>query len=331
MRQLFFGIPQSVSGKPATVRRLLLVLFCLAVVLGANAHAKGVVWRDITLDKALEEAAKHNTMVMIDVYADHCMQCKVMDNELWDTPTGGELADGLIPLRIPSDKPEGRLLQRRYPVLGLPLTLFLLPDGTELDRIVGYQAVEPFLSEAEMLKAGSDPLPHMEERLAKNPNSLSLSLEVLQKLLYRKRIAEAEALLSKMVKLDPERKAKEPAQAMIYVAKYHSYFRLDEDKAQQHWRTIVEQYPHSGSTTSGVKGTYEFARSQGQLNEWIAWICPIIEKNPDAGRLNYNVATFANRGRLRHPCLGQAAKNASAQGVGKAAFMDSIAVVLAGQ
>ncbi len=306
-----------------------LVLFSLAAFHTA-ARADGVEWSDLSLDEALAKAEEANTLVIIDVFSDHCGQCKDMDTDLWNTPEGAELAEGLIALRIASDKPEGIPLQRRYPIIGLPVVLFLQPDGTELDRVAGFRSVKKFLEEAHALKAGFDPLPMMEEELEANPSSLQLLVEVLEKYLYRRREAEAESLLQRMLHLDSKRKAKEPRKALMFMAKYHSYFHRDKEKSQEYWRTLIEQYAGSPAVSSGVKATYEYARSRGKLQDWIEWICGVIAENPGAGRLNYYTARIAHRGGLTHPCLAQAARTAHALGVGPA-NLDSIAVILEGK
>ena len=129
------------------------VLLLLTLALTGPARSEGVQWEPLTIDQALAKAEELGALVRVDVYASHCHQCKVMDEELWETPEGAAFADGLVAVRFPSDKPEGIELQRRYPVLGLPLVIFLNPDGTEIDRIVNFREQRSWLAEARMLKA----------------------------------------------------------------------------------------------------------------------------------------------------------------------------------
>jgi hypothetical protein len=307
----------------------LLALAGAMAILSGPAQAEGVQWADLSLDEALAKAGEFGTLVMVDVYSDHCGQCGDMDRELWETPTGAALAEGMVAIKIASDKPEGIPLQRRYPILGLPALLFLRPDGSEVDRLIGYRNPRQFIEEARLRKSGFDPLPEMEAELAAQPDSPRHLLEVLEKYLYRTRVAEADSLLQRLLEVDGKGQARSAGKAMMYMAKYHAYYERDAIQSQMRWKTLVERLPHSTSVTSGVIETHKFAQAHRRLDDWVDWICEITDQNPTAGRLNYYVARYAHRSGLRHPCLARAARAAHALGVGPA-NLDSIAVILEG-
>ena len=300
------------------------------ILIGADASAEGIAWRNLTLKAALAEAAASGTIIMIDVYATHCAQCKDMDEELWETPAGADLGEGLIPLRIASDKREGIDLQRRYPILGLPAVLFLTPDGQEIDRIIGFQDLNGFLSEARLLKVGADPLPDMEQELAAKPKNIVLLYDVFEKYLYRKRIEDAHALLPRLEEADPTGRMMKSTKAIMMLAKYYDYFLHDKEKCQVYWRKILEQYAQSTGVTSALKETIKYAKMKGTLDEWVTWVCQFTSAYPKARSLNLYTARFAHREGLRHACLAEAARNAIALGRTPAGF-DSIAVQLDGE
>jgi len=303
-----------------------LALFALLAAV-SPALAEGVSWQDLTLDEALAKAKEQDTIVLIDVYAAHCGQCKEMDEGLWEQAEGADLAEGLIALRVSTDNPEGHAVQRRYPVLGLPLVLFLEPDGREIDRIVGYNDHDAFLEEARTIRNGIDLLPEMEAELETRPLP-HLMTEVLKKYLYRKREAEAEALLDKIISADTQ--GRSATMALSYTAKYYDYFRRDKLKAQSYHVRLLKTYPGSIGVTGAIRSTLDFARSQGALDQWIEFVCSLTDENPTASRLNYYVAKFSHDYGLRGECLGRAARNAKASGMPGADKMDSIAVILEG-
>lgn len=309
-------------GRPIGWLLAMGLLFC-----AADGAAEGIAWRDLTIDEALAEAAAGGTFVMIDVYASHCGQCKEMDVDLWDTPEGAELGDGLIAMRIPSDRREGIELQQRYPILGLPAVLFLAPDGTELDRIIGFRDRGVFLEEARLLKAGADPLPDMEREVAEDPKKISLLYDVFEKYLYRKRLEDAKALLPRLEAADPQGRSMISTKAIMMLAKYHDYFLRDRKQGQVYWRRILEHYPESSGVTSALKATIEYAKMTGTLDEWITWVCQFTEAHPKARSLNMYTARFAHREGLRRACLAKAARNAMAVGRVPAGF-DTVATQL---
>lgn len=304
--------------------------FAVGVVslwLAPAAFAGGAEWQDLSLSEALEKARAQDTIVMIDVYAAHCHQCGEMDEQLWEQQDGADLAEGVIPIRVATDDPSGYEVQRRYPVLGLPLVIFADADGEEIDRIVGYTNHQAFLEEARMIKNGIDFLPEMEAQLESNP-SPSLMGEVLKKYLYRKREADAEALLEQLIAADPQ--GREATTALTYMAKYYDYFRRDKLKSQSYYVRTLKTYPHSIGVASALRATLDFARAQGATADWIDFICALTDANPGASRLNLYTARFAAQYGLRGECLARAARNAKAAGAPGSAKMDSIAVILEG-
>ena len=299
----------------------------VSLLVAPAALARGVEWQDLSLSEALEKAREQKTIVMIDVYAGHCHQCGDMDEQLWEQQDGADLAEGVIPIKVATDNPSGYEVQRRYPVLGLPLVIFVDADGEEIDRIVGYTNHEAFLEEARMIKNGTDLLPEMEAQLESDP-SVSLMVEILQKYLYRKREADAEALLERIIAADSQ--GLKATTALTHMAKYYDYFRRDQLKSQSYYVRTLKTYPGSSGVASALRATLNFARANGATDDWIEFVCSLTDANPDASRLNLYVARFANQNGLRGECLARAARNAKASGMPGSAAMDSIAVILEG-
>ena len=296
----------------------------------SSAAAEGVVWEKLTLNQALDKAKSLDQMVMIDVYATHCKQCGEMDVQLWDTPEGAALGEGMVTIRVASDKPESFSVRERYPVLGLPLVLFIQPDGEEFGRIVGYNSHFQWVSDAKMLKNWIDPRPALEEQLEANPNSPESVFQMFEQNIYDKKEVEADLLLMRIMKL--EESSQSPSfgpRAMALFAKYWDYFRQDKVKSQGVWKSQIEKYAHTNMAGSGVKSTFEYAKATRQTDAWLNWICPIIEKNHHAVAFCYSVAMQAYRAGVKHPCLAKAARVAKEHNYGPA-NMDSIAVVLEG-
>jgi hypothetical protein len=105
----------------------------------------------------------------------------------------------------------------------------------------------------------------------------------------------------------------------------------DLEKSASFWRDMVEKYPGSASVGGAVDGVHKCYVSLGRAGDWVDWICPILEKNPNLPTLNRAAALTALRYRYRGTCFAEAARVAARLGYPKQkAFMDSIAVVLEG-
>ncbi len=291
------------------------------------ALAQGVVWEDLTLDEALAKAEKEDTYVIIDLWASHCGACGDMDEGLWNTEEGEALVDGLVAIKIATDKPEGATIQSRYPILGLPMILFLRPDGTEIDRIVSYRNHKKVVEEATLMKSGIDLLPEMEAELVES-GRLDLMGDILRKYLYRKRELDAEVLLERIIETD--KSGRTACTALTYTGKYYANYARQAVKAQGYYIRLLKTYPHSLGVTSALKATLAYATKLGRADEWIEFICGLTDANPDASRLNFYVARFAIRDRLRGECLARAARNAAKSDMPRASEMDSLAVILEG-
>lgn len=294
-------------------------LLLVAVVLVGSADtaaAQGVVWRTATLDQALAEATSADRIVMIDVRANHCGQCVIMETDFWNTPAGAAFADGMIPLKIDSTTPAGIELSKRYPITGLPCVIFVRPDGTEIDRVVGYETVAKFLDEAEQLKNGIDPLPAMEKMLAAHPDSLPLMQPILERYLFRYREVEAKAMLDRILAHDPQNRATQSERALSRLAKYHELVRVDPKLQMEYYKTMLDRFPSCSGAGAAIDGSYKAALRMGTTKEWTTWICGILEKQSMNGRLQYTAAMTAHRNGIVEPCFAKAARTARNLGAG---------------
>ena len=304
-----------------------LVLFSL---LAGSGAAEGVDWAELTLDEALAKAAETGEGLMIDVWATHCGSCGDMDEALWNTPEAAAFVDGLIPLKIDSTSPEGAALMSRYAVTGLPAILFLAPDGTEIDRVVGYTSNEAFFAEAEPLKAGYDPLPDLEAALEREPTSTKRMMPIFERYPYRMRSAEAGSLLVRILEADPENRYGDAAGSLTKMAKYARIVEGDWEGCYEFWRVLLDRFPESTSAGGAVSSSFQAAQAIGRVPEWEEWVCEKVRTQPANARLHYSVAMAAKRGGLRGDCYAEAARRARELGRG-GAFLDTLAVELGGE
>jgi hypothetical protein len=289
-----------------------------------------VAWQSITLDEAIARAAEEKTMVLVDVWAAHCHSCGDMDEQIWRTPEGLALAEGMIPIKIDTQTPAGREFMKRYPVTGLPAIIYLKGDGSELDRVEGYTDRNVFLNSARPIHDGNDPLLAIEATLQKTPNSAPLLLQALEKYLFRKRGTDADSTYQRILRLDPANSMTAAEQAMRKMARFEENYTLDYAKAAEYSKQMAERFPNSPSVGGAVDGVFKALLRAGRSREWADWICPLLEKHPQAGTMQRAAAMTALHNGFRSPCFAQAARSAARLNVGKPAFMDSIAVVLEG-
>lgn len=90
------------------------------------------------IDYVRSLAVKQDKLIFIDFYADWCLPCKMMDEEVFsDNDVQEYLNKHFISVKVEADKGAGYQLATRYLVEGYPTLLFLDQDGKELTRKLG--------------------------------------------------------------------------------------------------------------------------------------------------------------------------------------------------
>ncbi|HUR58260.1 MAG TPA: thioredoxin family protein [Opitutaceae bacterium] len=128
------------------LRRFFFVGFVLPVAL-ARAADSAVPFRAISFEAATAAAAKEGKLVFIDFYTTWCEPCKRLDAATWtDAAVGRLVGEKAVALKIDAEK-EGLELAKRYKISAYPTLLLVKPDGTEVDRVVGFREAPMFIRE----------------------------------------------------------------------------------------------------------------------------------------------------------------------------------------
>ena len=104
---------------------------------------------------ALERAKKENKHVIVDFYTNWCGWCKRMDHDTYgDSAVATYLRQHFVVSKVNAESPKrfkvgdgsksGIELAREFQVSSFPITWFMKPDGTKIDKLMGYQAPGPF-------------------------------------------------------------------------------------------------------------------------------------------------------------------------------------------
>jgi thiol-disulfide isomerase/thioredoxin len=90
------------------------------------------------VDAALSRAGHEGKLVLLDVGAVWCPPCNLLAAEVLDNPDHADVLAPFVVAQIDADDPSSFAAKDRYDVGGYPTMLVLRPDGTEVDRMVGY-------------------------------------------------------------------------------------------------------------------------------------------------------------------------------------------------
>jgi thiol-disulfide isomerase/thioredoxin len=149
------------------------------------------VFAEIGFEAACAKAKDGNRIVMVDFFTTWCGPCKKLDKVTWrDAKVVAWLGEKAVALKIDAEKEEA--LAAKYHIRSYPTVLLLRPDGSEIDRLVGYRDPEEFLEEAGDALDGRDSVSKSKALLVGSAaNSPGLRLDYAEALAGRGRNEEA--------------------------------------------------------------------------------------------------------------------------------------------
>jgi thiol-disulfide isomerase/thioredoxin len=139
--------------------------FLLAVWLGAAGSSLAAApFSDLSFEAASKLAGQTGKIVLVDFYTTWCGPCKLLDKTTWtDAAVIQLLEQKTVALRIDAEKEAA--LSARYKIEAYPSVLLIKPDGTEIDRLVGYRAPTAFLADFNAALGGKDSISRAREKL----------------------------------------------------------------------------------------------------------------------------------------------------------------------
>ena len=161
-----FGVFEVAEGLTAQIRKGLAVLFLVfGILLGlratesllqvellprgghpALAGTEPAAWMEQDLEGALLKAKAEQKLVLVDIYADWCAQCKELDEKTWPDPSvKAWITQNAVAVRIDTDA-KRKDLASRLQVRSYPSVILLDGEGRELRRLLGFHKPEGMLA-----------------------------------------------------------------------------------------------------------------------------------------------------------------------------------------
>ena len=110
-------------------------------------------FRGILFDEAIKAAVAEKKFVLVDFYTTWCEPCKQMDRDTWsNSEVYDQVRSRTIPMKIDAEKE--RAVAARYKVDAYPTVILLKPDGSVVDRWLGYRDPATFIASLKSALAG---------------------------------------------------------------------------------------------------------------------------------------------------------------------------------
>jgi len=108
----------------------------------------GITWLQYS-EPYLQRASAEEKPVMIDFYADWCAPCKEYDKKTFVDPEVIELSRKFVMVKVDltdNASPEVESVRKKFSILGVPMLVFLRPDGSEIEnlRLAEFEPPEEF-------------------------------------------------------------------------------------------------------------------------------------------------------------------------------------------
>lgn len=139
-------------------------LLLLALLLTAGALRAQVHFETCPTNVLHQKALRTGLPVFIDLYADWCRPCQMMEREVFSQKEVGRfMEERFVAARYNVNNPIGYKLMERYGSGSVPLYLVFSPEGELLGRITGASSAEELmanlqriLNRAKAVQKGSD-------------------------------------------------------------------------------------------------------------------------------------------------------------------------------
>lgn len=149
------------------------VVLALALVPGP-ARASGGEWFT-RVDEAVAAATAGGKKLFVDFYADWCVWCVRLEEDVYSTEPFRRYAAKFVLLRVDTeDRGEGAALADRFEVVALPTALILSPKLARIGEVRGYAPVEAFIERIEEELEGFRDLETRLARVARSEDPAAL-------------------------------------------------------------------------------------------------------------------------------------------------------------
>jgi len=163
------------------ISRLCLLTLLFALPAGAAGTGRWLT----SVDEALTSAAKENRFVLVDLYAEWCGWCKVLEKDVFSSPELKAWAADFVLLRVDvDDGAGGSALQARFGAFSLPTTIVMDKHRVQVASVAGYARTAEFLSKLETEMATHRALVEYFEKMRAKPTDDPAHLQKLAEELH---------------------------------------------------------------------------------------------------------------------------------------------------
>ncbi len=125
---------------------MIIFLFWFQGTVSAQVQFSEVTARD-EMEVNQQEASERQRPLFVDVYADWCAPCKLMDEQVYTDPdVATYMNDRFVSVRLDGETEYGKEFAATYELQGFPSMFIFSPEGELISRIIGYTEADRLMT-----------------------------------------------------------------------------------------------------------------------------------------------------------------------------------------
>lgn len=264
-------------------------LIALASTAGAEQHQRQ--WLR-SFDDALAAAADGDRYILIDMWAEWCGWCQVLDQKVLSTPEFAEFARDFVLLRVDTvSGSEGAKLQKDYFVPKLPTTVIVNADRARVGSLTGMFPKEEYIEKLRQEIAKFERMVDFYDQV-RSSDRADVQRQLAKELHERRDGKRAAGLFEKLY-VDSDPGSEDAAWLAYYAADAHRLGR-EFDKARAHAdaaRDLARKLEHRELEEQIDLLDYYIARNAGDCGAAEASLEAFLDRHPDSS-LRYDARRF---------------------------------------
>ena len=236
---------------------------------------EGRPWAEV-----VAEATAAGKPIFIDFFATWCGPCKMLDAQVYNQPAVVAELGKLVTYKVDVDQEPFKPLAKQFGVKAMPTMVLCRPDGTEIDRFLGFRPAEEFLATVVDYVAGRNTLSDLQARVAATPDDPELLGRLGAKHAERGEVEPARTALSRVLELDPANAQGQAAPALQALAEMEAMAR-DYPAAVTHLQRLLAAFPDAVDRGELLGFTAWAQGRAGDLPGQTATFHELLKLNPD--------------------------------------------------
>jgi len=194
------------------------------------------------LEEAKLVAADKDQPLVIDFYRPGCPWGKLLDDSTFSHMIVIGMSEQMVFVKI--DVEEDSISTNHYDVSFFPTIIVANPDGSEVDRLVGYYPPADFFNEIQLYLQGNETLEDFQNRLADEPDNVEYHLILAEKYKHRSAWDQALEYYNNALRLCPDDNPFVLEKALLGIADVQCE-KGDFSAALTSYSEFLELYPQS--------------------------------------------------------------------------------------